>query len=77
MPKDDATKFRRIVARLNHLALDRPDLCVVAGKLSRCMARPREGDVKHLKRVFCYLQGEPRGYCLPLAASSFAVGGLD
>ena len=25
MPKDDATKFRRAVARLNYLALDRPD----------------------------------------------------
>ena len=41
MPKDDATKFRRAVARLNYLALDRPDLCVAAAKLSRCMARPR------------------------------------
>ena len=25
MPKDDATNFRRAVARLNYLALDRPD----------------------------------------------------
>ena len=59
MPKDDATKFRRAVARLNYLALDRPDLCVAAGKLSRCMARPREGDEKPLKRMLRYLQGEP------------------
>ena len=60
MPKDDATKFRRAFARLNYLALDRPDLCVAAGKLSRCMARPRQGDEKPLKRVLRYLQGEPR-----------------
>ena len=31
MPKDDATKFGRALARLNSLALDRPDLCVAAG----------------------------------------------
>ena len=60
MPKDDATKFRRAVAKLSYLALDRPDLCVAAGKLSRCLARPREGDEKPLKRVLRYLQGEPR-----------------
>ena len=59
-PKDDATEFRRAVARLNYLSLHRPDLCVAAGKLSRCMARLREGDEKPLKRVLRYLQGEPR-----------------
>ena len=72
MPKDDATKFRRAVARLNYLALDRPDLCVAAGKLRRCMARPREGDEKRLKEcgvaatqvlhVVCSL-GLGRGNC--------------
>ena len=60
MPKDDARKFRRAIARLNYLALDRPGMGVAAGKLSRCMARPREGDEKHLKRVLRDLKGEPR-----------------
>ena len=57
-PNDDATEFRRAVARLNYLSLDRPDLFVAAGKLSRCIARPREGDEKHVKRGLRYLQGQ-------------------
>ena len=53
MPKDDATKFRRAVARLNY----RPDLCEAAGKLSRCMARPREGDEKLFEKSTPLLAG--------------------
>ena len=55
----DAEKFRRAAARLNHLALDRPDLAAAANLLSRSMAQPGEGDDKKLKRVLRYLQGQP------------------
>ena len=47
---NEATKFRRAAARLNYLALDRPDRGVAAGRLSRCMARPRVSDVQTLKK---------------------------
>ena len=56
---NEATKFRRAAARLNYLALDRPDLGVAAGRLSRCMARPRVSDVQTLKRALRYLKGQP------------------
>ena len=46
MTHTEATKFRRADARLNHLALDRPDFGVAAGRLSRCTARPRVSDVQ-------------------------------
>ena len=55
----DAKKFRRAAARLNYMALDRPDLAVAANLLSRSMVQPREGDDKKLKRVLRYLQGQP------------------
>ena len=78
MPKDDAIKFRRAGVRLNVLALDRPDLCVAAGTLSKCMARPRVGDEKPLKRVLRYLQGEPRvGIVFRWQLRPSQVGGLD
>ena len=48
MTHNEATKFRRAAARLNYLALDRPDLGVAAGRLSRCLARPRVSDVQTL-----------------------------
>ena len=59
MTHNEAIKFRRAAARLNYLALDRPDLGVAAGRLSRCMARPRVSDVQTLRRVFRYLKGQP------------------
>ena len=59
MTHNEATKFRRAAARLNYLALDQPDLGVAAGRLSRCMARPRVSDVQTLKRALRYLKVQP------------------
>ena len=59
MPPDRATAYRRAVARLNYLGLDRPDVALAANRLSRCMAAPREGDEKPLKRILRYLRGRP------------------
>jgi len=60
MSPKDTTLFRRAAARLNYVALDRPDLSfssrVAAGKMSK----PLEGDDVLIKRVIRYLQGKPR-----------------
>ena len=48
---EEARRFRRAVARLNYMSLDRPDLATAANLLSRWMAAPRQGDEKLLKRV--------------------------
>ena len=40
----DAKRFRRAAARFNYMSLDRPDLGVVANRLSQLMAAPRVGD---------------------------------
>ena len=59
MTAEDATIYRRAVARVNYLAQDRADLCFVANLMSRTMARPRIGDEVRLKRVIRYLKGHP------------------
>ena len=56
MELKDATQFRRSAARLNYLALDRPDLAVAVNRLARCMSDPRVGDDIPLKRVLRYLK---------------------
>ena len=44
MNPSDAKIFRRAAARINYMSLDRPDLSMAAGLLSRMMASPRVGD---------------------------------
>ncbi len=60
MSPTDAILFRRPAARINNVALDRPDLRlasrVAAGKLSN----PLEGDGMLIKRVTRYLKERPR-----------------
>ena len=56
----EASRYRAIVARLNYLALDRPDLQYAAKSACRHMAAPREHDWKTVKRVARYLIGCPR-----------------
>ena len=60
MSPKDATLFRRAAARINYVALDRPDLSfssrVAAGKMSN----PLEGDELLIKRAIRYLKGRPR-----------------
>ena len=55
----DATAFRGLAARLNYLALDRPELQFAAKETSKKMAQPREADWLKLKRVARYLVGAP------------------
>ena len=60
MDVNHAKKFRRAAARLNYLALDRPDIAVAVNRLARCMAKPLVQDELALKRVLRYLKGRPR-----------------
>ena len=57
---EEATLYRAIVARLNYLAQDRPDLQYASKEVSRRMATPRRGDWAALKRIGRYLVGAPR-----------------
>ena len=59
MESTEASLYRRSVARLNYLALDRPDISVAVNKLARTMSNPRVGNEVALKRVLRYLQGAP------------------
>ena len=49
MSDSEATRYRAIAARLNFLAIDRPDLMFAAKECSRKMARPQNGDWAALK----------------------------
>ena len=53
----DSTKYRRAAARLNYMALDRPELSYASKEIARGMANPSEGDVIRLKRVLRFLKG--------------------
>ena len=60
MDPSDASRFRGIVARLNYLALDRPDLQFAAKECCRRMASPTCSDWMKIKRVGRYLNGHLR-----------------
>merc|ERR1712127_380393 len=63
-PKDmcptDATLYRRAAARINYIALDRPDLSFASRVASSHMSCPKEGDDQLIKRIIRYLKGKPR-----------------
>jgi hypothetical protein len=63
-PKDmcptDATLYRRAAARINYIALDRPDLSFASRIASSHMSCPTEGDDQLIKRIVRYLKGKPR-----------------
>ena len=56
----EASEYRAAAARLNYVALDRPDILLASKKLSRRMSAPRNVDWIALKRVVRYLLGRPR-----------------
>ena len=56
----DATLYRRAAARINYIALDRPDLSFASRVASSHMSCPKEGDDKVIKRIIRYLKGKPR-----------------
>ena len=55
----DITKFRRAAARLNYMALDRPDISSASKVLARGMSKPSSADVIRLKRILRYLKSTP------------------
>ena len=57
MDKEEAKKFRGMVARINYVAQDSPDLQYPAKELSREMAKPKKGAWRRLKKVVRYLNG--------------------
>ena len=57
MEKSEATEFRGMVARLNYLTQDTPDLLYPSKEVSREMARPRKGAWRKLKKVVRYMLG--------------------
>ena len=60
MGPGEASEYRAASARLNYLALDRPDILFASKECSRRMSSPRNGDWVALKRVVRYLLGKPR-----------------
>jgi len=64
LDKTEATKYRRAAARVNYMALDRPDLGFAAKDLASGMAKPTGADVVRMKRTIRYLKGKPRAVVL-------------
>ena len=56
----DLKLYQSLSARLNYLALDRPDIQYSVKELMRKMSCPNTKDMKSLKRVARYLLGAPR-----------------
>ena len=60
LSENDATKYRVIVAQMDDLSLDRPDIAYAVKELARSMSSPSDGDWLRLKRLGRYLKGRPR-----------------
>ena len=56
----EASLYRGIVARLNFMSLDRPDLLYASKEASRYMANPRKRDWEPIRRICQYLKYQPR-----------------
>ncbi len=68
MEPTQAKKYRSLVATVNYLALDWPDLQFAAGVLGRTASRPTTRSWKNLKKVSRYLVSHLRiafeyGWC--------------
>ena len=57
---EKATKFRKVGARANYLAQDRPDIMYSVEEICRQMSKPTVRGWKQLKRLARYLQVHPR-----------------
>ena len=57
---EKATHFRKVGARANYLAADRPDIMYSVKEICRQMSRPTLGGWKRLKRLARYLLVRPR-----------------
>ena len=60
LTEKDSTRYRAIVARLNYLTPDRPDIAYVVKELARAMSNPSNGDWLKVKRLGRYIKGRPR-----------------
>ena len=60
LDKQEARRYRGIVARGNYLAQDRLDIQFTVKELSRGMAKPTRGDMRKARRLGRYLIGKPR-----------------
>ena len=58
--REDAWRYRSVVARANYLAQDRPDIRYSVKELCRKMSNPNADDWKALKKLCRYLQGRPQ-----------------
>ena len=57
---EDATRFRGAVARLNYMAIERPDVQVSVNELARSVSCPKVVDLATLNGEIAYLAGMPR-----------------
>ena len=64
MKPEAAKAYRSVTARLNYLALDRPELLFAAKECSRAASAPTRGDLTRLKRVGRFLLHAPRARVL-------------
>ena len=55
----DATLYRRLVAKLNCLAMDRPDIRYAASTMGSQASSPKDADMARLKRVGRFMIGRP------------------
>jgi len=62
LSNEEATNFRRAVARLNYVTQDRPDISFATKELARVMSCPKADDVIRLKRTLRYLRRFPSGH---------------
>ncbi|XP_015162151.1 uncharacterized mitochondrial protein AtMg00810-like [Solanum tuberosum] len=53
----DATRYRRVLGRLQYLSFTRPDIAYAVNKLSQFMKAPSDLHWKAVKRVLRYLRG--------------------
>ena len=60
MTADDARSFRAVVARLNYMAGDRPDMQYAVKEMARSMSSPKTSDWQGVIRIGKYLKGCPR-----------------
>ena len=60
MTESEKTRFRGVAARINYLAMDRPDLQFAAKNLCRKMANPEPSDWDKARRIARYIKGRPR-----------------
>ena len=60
MNAKDAAQYRGLAARLNYLALDRPDIAFACKEASRVMSEPEHQDWERLERLAGYLKTYPR-----------------